>query len=96
MQNRLKKELNKVITKVMTFLTDQDNVNMQKAYQIDRIDRMYSVMKKEMMRHETLCFEIATKFEQQHSVILKLVDNIDALKTYSIVNDLHMEAYLPL
>ena len=48
------------------------------------------------MRHETLCFELATKFEHQQKGIVNLVDAVENLKTYTFINDLHMETYLPL
>jgi hypothetical protein len=65
-------------------------------FKVDRIDRMYERMKTDIGRHETLCFELATKFNEQHDVIIKLSETMESLKTYSIMNDLHLEAYLPL
>ena len=57
---------------------------------------MYRRIKDDVIRHETLSYEIATKFEQHHDVMIQLSDHVEALKTYALVNDLHMEAYLPL
>ena len=48
------------------------------------------------IRHETLCYELATKFEAQHNVLLDFAENIESLKTYALVTDLHLEAYLPM
>jgi len=50
-------------------------------------------MKVDVRRHESLCFELATKFEAQHSVLVSFASNIEALKAYTLANDLHMEAY---
>jgi hypothetical protein len=69
---------------------------MDCKYTVDRIDRMYGRMKTDVIRHETLCFEIARKFEAQHEVLTQLTDSTESLKTYALVNDLHLEAYLPL
>ena len=77
-------------------LARQDNEAASTKYMVDRIDRMYERMKSDIGRHETLCFELATKFTEQHDTIIKLSETTESLKTYSIVNDLHLEAYLPL
>ena len=63
---------------------------------VDRADRMYKRIKDEMVRHETLCFELAEKFEAQHDILCQISSNMESVKEYTIVNDLHMEAYLPL
>jgi hypothetical protein len=39
---------------------------------------------------------LATKFETHHEIIANSVEGIEALKTYAIANDLHMEAYQPI
>ena len=57
---------------------------------------MYDRMKKDIVRHETLCYELAAKFEQQMKFMLKLTDNIESLKTSAMINDIHLEAYQPL
>ena len=57
---------------------------------------MYQAMKVDLRRHETLCYEIATKFETHHNLLKDLTDHVETLKTYTLVNDLHMEAYQPL
>jgi hypothetical protein len=44
-------------------LADQDNNITEVMYTSDRIDRMYQAMKADVLRHETLCYELATKFE---------------------------------
>ena len=43
---------------------------MEAKYGYERIDRTYQAMKEDVVRHETLCFELARKFEQQHDVFL--------------------------
>ena len=53
-------------------------------------------MKTDLTRHETLCYELAKKFELQAVLLLDITSSIEALKTYPLVNDLHMEAYQPL
>jgi len=65
-------------------------------YQTNRIDRMYQAMKLDVRRHETLSYELACKFEEQHKVLISYAEHIESLKTYTLTNDLHMEAYLPL
>jgi len=60
------------------------------------IDKIYSKMKDNVTRHETLCYELATHFEAQHDVMWQINEKIEALQTYTTVNDLHLEAYLPL
>ena len=58
----MKKELNKLLTKVLESLAEQDSKYTSQKYQVDRIDRMYERMKKDISRHETLCFELTVKF----------------------------------
>ena len=53
-------------------------------------------MRDDICRHEQLCFEIANKFDEQNNVLKQLTESIEAVKEYALVNDLHMEAYLPL
>ena len=57
---------------------------------------MYQAMKGDVRRHETLCYELVTKFEQQNELLLQFNENIEALKTNYLVTDLHLEAYLPV
>ncbi len=57
---------------------------------------MYERMKVDVGRNETLCFELATKFYHQFDAINQLTESIEALKSYSVMTDLHIEAYLPL
>jgi hypothetical protein len=57
--NRLKEELEKVLTKVLGSLEEQDNNATETNYTVNRIDRMYERMKVDVGRHETLCFELA-------------------------------------
>jgi hypothetical protein len=47
-----------------------DTMAMEAKYGCERIDRMYRAMKKDVCRHETLCYELADKFEKQHDVFL--------------------------
>ena len=44
-------------------VADQDNKATETKFMVDRIDRMYERMKADICRHETVCFELATKFE---------------------------------
>ena len=53
-------------------------------------------LKIDITRHESLAFEIGTKLEAHRTVLNQVVDSIEALKTYAIVTDLHLEAYQPL
>jgi len=62
-------------------------------YTSERIDRMYQAMKTDVRRHETLCYELATKYETQYSALKDIAKSIEALKAYTIINDLHLEAY---
>ena len=95
MSNRIKEELSKLLEKVLTSLEEQDNNATQTMYTVNRIDRMYERMKVDVGRHETLCFELATKFDQQFDVICQQTNSIEALKSYAIITDVHLEAYLP-
>jgi len=54
---------------------------------------MYNRVKHDCCRHETLAFELATKFEHQHKAIVKMVESIENLKTFAFTNDLHMQTY---
>ena len=92
----LNDEMGKLQTKFYSFMNGYENSATENKYSMDRIDRMYKRMKEDVSRHETLCFEIAKKFEVQHDVMTQHTDNIDALKTFAMVQDLHQEAYLPL
>ena len=42
----------------------------------ERQDRMYDAMKEDINRHETLCFELAMKFEEQNNYLVDLQDHI--------------------
>ena len=70
-----------------------DNKITEEGYSFDRIQRVYTAMKADVRRHETLCFELAQKFEAQHTILMEYAENIECLKTYALVTDLHMEAY---
>ena len=63
MSEQVKKELDKILTKVLESVADQDNKATETKFMVDRIDRMYERMKADICRHETVCFELATKFE---------------------------------
>jgi len=54
---------------------------------------MYTAIKVDVQRHETLCYELATKFESQHLFLSEFAQNIESLKTYVLLNDLNVEAY---
>jgi methyl-accepting chemotaxis protein len=88
-----KTESKNIVTKVMESLQKQEVTVSEVSFTVDRANRMYQRIKEEMVRHETLCFELAEKFEAQHDLICQVCNNMDALKDYTIVNDLHMEAY---
>ena len=92
----LKKEIGTLYKHVLTTLNDQDIKATESNYTIQRVDRMYRRMKNDITRHETLCYELATKFEQHHNVMAELGQNIDSIKNYTLINDLHMEAYQPI
>lgn len=62
-------ELDKLQTKVFSQLCEQDALSMEIKYACERIDTTYQAMKKDVARHETLCFEIARKFEGHHDVM---------------------------
>ena len=79
----------------MGSLEEQDNNAAATNYTVNRIDRMYERMKVDVGRHETLCFELAMKFDQQFEVITNLTNGVESLKNYAVLNDLHLEAYLP-
>jgi hypothetical protein len=64
MCEKLNEQLSGLLTKVLTSLEDQDNIVTSSNYMVSRIDRMYDRMKDDVCRHETLCFELATKFDQ--------------------------------
>ena len=53
-------------------------------------------MKEDIMNHENLAHEIATKFEVHKEVLLEVSEAVDAVKTFALVTDLHLEAYQPL
>jgi hypothetical protein len=77
-------------------LGEQDTLATETNYRCERIDRMYSNMKEDLIRHESLAFELATKFEAQHDLLLQFAEHIESLKSHALVTDLHFEAYLPL
>ena len=72
--------------------------NMLVAMKItaDRNNRMYEAMKADVMRHETLSFELASKFETHFDVFNQVCENIEALKSHALLTDLHLEAFQPL
>ena len=77
-------------------MAESENLAVEQKYGIERVDRMYNRVKEDVGRHETLCYEIAMKFTQHHDMMIQLGENVAALKTYTLINELHMEAYLPL
>ena len=93
---QMKTELGKLQTKFYTYMSAQETSRTEQKYAIERVDRMYTRIKDDITRHETLCFEIANRFEEQHSVMTQVGDNIETLKTHALITDLHLEAYLPL
>ena len=62
--SRLKKEIGKILEIVMKSINEQDMLVLETKFLVDRVDRMYARMKSDVSRHETLCFEIADKFEK--------------------------------
>jgi phage regulator Rha-like protein len=93
LQNRLKKEIGKILKMVMESVFKTENLALESKYICDRIDRMYLRIKEDVGRHETLCFEIADKFEKQHDVLMQLIENAEDFKTYALLTDVHMEAF---
>lgn len=81
---------------VMTKLAEQDSLVTLNTYSVDRIERMQKNMKTDVHRHETLCYELAKRMEVHRSQLIDHSDNIENLKTYAIITDLHLEAYLPI
>ena len=57
---------------------------------------MYKQVKLDLERHETMSYELANAFENQFDVTKTLTENIKGLKMYALVNDAHMETFLPL
>jgi len=51
-------------------MCEQDTMAQEAKFGCERIDRMYQAMKKDVVRHETMCFELAKKFESQHEVFV--------------------------
>jgi len=66
-------------TKFYGFMSAHESTAIENKYAMDRIDRMYRRMKEDVSRHETLCYELANKFEIQHNIITQLTDNTKAL-----------------
>ena len=62
------------------------------GFRSDRIERMQKAIQSDVGRHEALCYEIAEKFEIQNTVLNQMGLSVDALKTYALVTDLHLEA----
>jgi hypothetical protein len=51
-------------------LAEQDTTATDTNYKCERIDRMYQNMRADVLRHETLSYELAVKFESQHEILL--------------------------
>ena len=68
-RDSLKKELAKLQKKVFASVMSQDNAMFEAKLNTERIDRMYKVVRDDIMRHETLCFELATKFDAQNDLL---------------------------
>jgi hypothetical protein len=51
-------------------MTSSNAEIIEAKYVSDRVERMYKSMKDDLGRHETLCFELANKFEVQNDVLL--------------------------
>ena len=94
-RSSLKKEMDKLLEKVLSSVIQQETQYTETKFTIERIDRMYKRIKDDCCRHETLAFELATKFDHQHNAIVKMVESIENLKTYAFVNDLHIQTYQP-
>lgn len=92
----MKAELSSLQKKVFEGLADQDSVTTDTNFKCERIDRMFHIMKEDVLRHETLSFELAKKFESQHEILLQFAENIEAIKSHALMTDLHLEAYLPV
>jgi hypothetical protein len=66
----VKRELSLLQKQVFNRLGEMDTVATETNYKCSRIDRMYDAMKEDILRHETLAFELALKFESQHELLL--------------------------
>jgi len=77
-------------------LSQTDGKSVEMKTMVDSIKSQYDLINQDLMRNETMCYEIACKFEHQHEVIDAVVENIETLKSYALMNDLHIEAYQPL
>ena len=85
-----------LLVKVMSSLSEQDNVVLETKLTVERTERMYVYIKEDFIRHEALFFEMARKSEQNTKTSLDFFDKIEALQKYTLMNDLHLEAFLPL
>jgi hypothetical protein len=52
---------------------------MKLESKVSTIDKIYTKMKDNVTRHETLCYELATHFEAQHDVMWQINEKIEAL-----------------
>ena len=64
MMNMIKSEMKKVVQMVSEELADQRAITLSNKFIIETNNRMYNRMKEDICRHEQLCYEIATKFDQ--------------------------------
>ena len=96
LRNLLTHEMEKLTSRVMDKIYEFDNILLTTGFRSDRIERMHTAIKTDVSRHEVLCFEIATKFETQNTIFKEIGLAVEGLKTYALVTDLHLEAYLPL
>ena len=94
--NSVSAELASLQTKMFEGLAEQDSLATDTNFKCERIDRTYQLMKEDVLRHETLSFELAKKFESQHEILLQFAENVEAIKSHALMTDLHLEGYLPL
>jgi hypothetical protein len=50
-------------------------------------------MQEELRKHDVLAYEVASKFELHKEVLLEMSEAVEAIKTFALVTDLHLEAY---
>ena len=81
---------------VMHSISEQESRVSETKYTVERTESICHRIKADGVRHESFCREIATKLKEHKEVHTELARGIDAVKNYALMNDLHMESYLPL
>ena len=55
--------MGELLVKVMSSLTEQDNIVLETKFTVERTERMYKCIKEDFIRHEALFYELARKSE---------------------------------